>query len=274
MMYMRLKDGKRKVLTLSYDDGVVQDKRLIEILNQYGLKCTFHVNSVVYLPGNENMFEEKLTLAEAKSWYMDYGHELAAHALTHPHLEQLKSDEVVYEVIEDRRNLEREFQTVVRGMSYPYGTYNDEVVAILQKCGICYCRTTKSTEEFQFPNDWLTLHPTCRHKNPRLMELAERFVTEKCCGECDNWMFYLWGHSFEFDRNDNWELIENFAKYVGGREDVWYATNIEIYDYVKAYENLQTSVDKKIVYNPSAIDVWVYINGQTYEVKSGESLRL
>ena len=48
-MKMRLKDGKTKVLTLSYDDGVVQDIRLSEILNRYGLKCTFNINSGTYL---------------------------------------------------------------------------------------------------------------------------------------------------------------------------------------------------------------------------------
>ena len=52
-------------------------------------------------------------------------------------------------------------------------------------------------------------------------------------------------------------MIEKFAEYIGNRDDIWYATNMEIYNYVKAYESLQTSVDKKIIYNPSAIDVWV-----------------
>lgn len=273
-MYMRLKDGKRKVLTLSYDDGVIQDARLIKILNEYGIKGTFHVNSCVYIPGNEKKFSKRMTLSEAKELYMNSGHELAAHGLTHPFLDQLKSDEVVYEVMEDRKILEREFQTVVRGMSYPYGTYNDEVVDILKKCGIRYCRTTKSTEDFKFPTEWLTLHPTCHHKNPRLMELAEKFVAGNLRRESENRMFYLWGHSYEFDNDNNWDVIEEFAKYVGGRDDVWYATNIEIYDYVKAYENLQTSVDKKIVHNPSAIDVWVYMNGQTYAVKAGETIYL
>ena len=75
------------------------------------------------------------------------------------------------------------------------------------------------------------------------------------------------------DKN-NWEVIENFTEKLGNREDIWYATNIEIYDYVKAYENLQTSVDKKIVHNPSAIDVWVYIDGKTYVVKGGETFYL
>ena len=87
-------------------------------------------------------------------------------------------------------------------------------------------------------------------------------------------MFYLWGHSYEFDNNDNWEVIEKFAEYAGGHDHIWYATNIEIYDYVKAYEALQTSYDKKIIHNPSAIDVWFEINGTEYHVKPGETIKI
>ena len=131
----------------------------------------------------------------------------------------------------------------------------------------------KATEKFDFPQNWLTLHPTCHHGNPRLMELAESFLQDSR-NICVNKMFYLWGHSYEFDRNNNWELIEQFAAYIGNRKDVWYATNIEIYDYVKAYESLQVSVDKTIVHNPSVIDVWFAENEQIYCVKGGQTLHI
>ena len=67
-MKMRLKDGKTKVLTLSYDDGVVQDIRLIEIMNRYGLKGTFNINSASYLPENKvrEKFYGRMKLSEAK----------------------------------------------------------------------------------------------------------------------------------------------------------------------------------------------------------------
>ena len=105
------------------------------------------------------------------------------------------------------------------------------------------------------------------------MEIAEQFNSEVTRrGDCR--MFYLWGHSYEFDNSDNWEVIEKFAAYMGGRDDVWYAANIEIYDYVKAYERLCVSVDRSMIYNPSAIDVWFEEDGTTYVVKSGETIRI
>ena len=85
-------------------------------------------------------------------------------------------------------------------------------------------------------------------------------------------MFYLWGHSYEFNNDNNWNVIEEFAEYIGNREEIWYATNIEIYNYVKAYESLITSYDQKIIHNPSAMDVWVFDNGETSLIKSGETL--
>ena len=273
---MKLKDGKSKVLTLSYDDGVVQDIRLIEILDKYGIRGTFNINTGRYLAEDAERakYYGRMKLSEAKQLYIGSAHEVAVHALNHPFLERLKADEVITEIMEDRKNIEAQYGTLARGMAYPYGTYSSEVVDVLAHCGICYSRTTKTTENFKFPENWLTLHPTCHHNNPKLMDLAKNFAENNSRYPSDNWLFYVWGHSYEFDDRDNWNVIEEFAKYIGGRDDIWYATNIEIYDYVKAYEALQVSVDRTLVHNPTAIDVWFIEGKTTYCVKAGETIRI
>lgn len=274
-MKMRLKDGKTKVLTMSYDDGVVQDIRLIEIMNKHGLKGTFNINSGSYVPEDaiREKFYGRLKLSEAKALYTNSGHEVAVHGLTHPFLEKLDTAEIIYEITEDRKSIEANYGTIARGMAYPYGTYNDRVLDVLEKCHIAYARTTKSTHEFKFPENWLTLHPTCHHNDERLEELIKQFVeTPNRFNNPE--MFYLWGHTYEFDNNDNWDIIEKFAEYAGDHDHIWYATNIEIYDYVKAYERLQTSYDKKMVHNPSSIDVWFESKGKVYCVKAGETLNI
>lgn len=275
-MYMKLKGGKSKVLTLSYDDGVVQDIRLIKILNKHGIKATFNINTGLYLPeeATREKFYGRMKLSEAKELYIYSGHEVAVHSLTHPFLEALKKEEVIVEVLEDRKNIEQQYGVLARGMSYPFGTYSDMVIEALKECGICYSRTVVSTEAFCLPQNWLKLNPTCHHNNNKLMELAKSFVEGEEKYSHRNKMFYLWGHSYEFDNNDNWNIIEEFADYIGNREDIWYATNIEIFDYVTAYENLQVSVDKSIVHNPSSIDVWFMEKGKVYCVKGGETLNL
>ena len=106
-------------------------------------------------------------------------------------------------------------------MAYPFGAYNDNVVDILEKCHIAYARTVKSTHGFAFPESWLTLHPTCHHNDERLEELIKRFVEITNVYNYSE-MFYLWGHSSEFDINDNWDVIERFAEYAGGHDHIWY----------------------------------------------------
>ena len=122
-MYMKLKDGKSKVLTLSYDDGVVQDIRLMEILDKYGIKATFNINTGMYIPEDtvRQRFHGRMKLSEAKKLYTGSGHEVAVHGLHHPFLNKLKSDEILTQILEDRRNIENQYGTIARGMAYPYG---------------------------------------------------------------------------------------------------------------------------------------------------------
>ena len=102
------------------------------------------------------------------------------------------------------------------------------------------------------------------------MELARNFIEGETYGKPS--IFYLWGHSYEFDDHNNWEVIETFAEYMGNRDNVWYATNIEIYDYVAAYEQLLFSLDEKRVYNPTNRNVYFQIDDKHYCIKPGENL--
>lgn len=274
-MYMRLKDGKSKVFTMSYDDGVVQDIRLSEIMKKNGLKGTFNVNSGLYCDENEarNVFDGRMKLSEAKKLYIGSGNEIAIHGYTHPYLEKLRNEDIIDEIVKDRLSVENNYGVIAKGMAYPFGTFNDTVLDALKLCGISYARTVNSTGKFDFPSDWLKLNPTCHHNSPNLMKFADTFIENE--PKYHNvWMFYLWGHSYEFDQNDNWNVIEKFAEFIGQRKDVWYATNIEIYNYVRAYQSLQTSVDKSIIYNPSDIDIWVSLQDDVIKIPAGETVYL
>lgn len=274
-MKMRLKDGKLKVLTLSYDDGVVQDIRLVEILDKYGLKGTFNINTGMYLPEEteREKFRGRMKLSEAKELFKNSGHEVAVHSLTHPYLEKLDSAEIIYEISEDRKSIESQYGTIAMGMAYPFGTYTNKVISVLEKCNIAYSRTIQSTHKFDFPENWLLLHPTCHHNDPKLKGLIKHFVeVPNPFGYAE--MFYLWGHSYEFDCDDNWNVIEEFAEYAGGRDNIWYATNIEIYNYVQAYERLHKSFDRSIIHNPTSIDVWFEEKGTLYCIKPGQTINI
>jgi peptidoglycan/xylan/chitin deacetylase (PgdA/CDA1 family) len=270
--YFMFPGFKRMAVTLSYDDAVKQDKRLISIMQQHGLKGTFNVNSGL-LSGNGN----HMTADEAYALYTGSGMEVAVHGYKHLHLANVDSAIATYDVINDRVELERLFDTVVKGLAYAYGNYSDDVVDILKKCGIEYARTVTSTEKFDIPSDWLRMPATCHHNNPHLMELAQRFVEGN--GQSKHWintprLFYLWGHSYEFDNDNNWDVIEKFADYIGSRDDIWYATNGEIYEYVTAFDRLRFSSEGTIVHNPSAVTVYIECSGNRFAIAPGETVRI
>ena len=273
-MRISFPQGKIRALTFSYDDGVVQDKRLVEIFNKHGLKGTFNINGACYNSAPQDPTYGRMTKESAIALFKDSGHEVAIHGFTHAWLSKLDSAGIVHEITEDRRQLEADFGRIVRGMAYAYGAYNDTVINILDMCGIAYARTTTTTHNFNFPQNWLEWNPTCHHKDPKLMELAENFLAPPRNSWRAPVLFYVWGHSYEFDDMDNWNVIEEFAEFMGGREDIWYATNMEIYEYVQAYNRLVTSYDKTFVYNPSNITVWFWHQGKDYCVEPGQTITL
>ena len=271
--FMRFPGGRIKALTLSYDDNVEADVRLAALMKKHGLKGTFNINSGQFPPedsvGSMGCGHRRLTVKQSTELHKDSGIEIACHGVNHPFLEQLPEGLRVQEILEDRRNLERIYGGIVRGMAYPFGTYSDDVIAALKACGIVYARTIVSTEKFELPTDWLQWHGTCHHGNPKLMKLAQRFVDDK-----RRWtpqVFYLWGHSYEFDDNNNWNIIEEFAEFMGGREEIWYATNIEIYDYVTAWKQLIFNVDGTVVYNPTNTELFIQTERGNFSILPGET---
>ena len=275
-MMLCFPNGKTRALTLSYDDGVEQDARLIRILDRYGLKCTFNLNSGLWAPEGtqwpKGQIHRRLTAEAALALYSAGGHEVAVHGLTHANLCALPLSRAVHEVLEDRRNLETLFGRVVRGAAYPFGAYDDQAVRALEDCGIVYCRTVQSTHGFALPARPLTLHPTCHHNDPMLDELCSRFLAddEKSAPR----LFYLWGHAYEFEAMDNWSVIEAFAERMGGQDGIWYCTNLQLVDYLSAWHSLRFSADGSMAENPTALPLWFLHAGQVMRIEPGETLHI
>ena len=268
--YLRFPGFKIKAITLSYDDGMVFDKKLMEICDRYGLKCTFNLNSELF---SQESGERRLTKEEASELYSNTNHEVAIHGARHLSLTDISPEEATREVICDRENLEKQFGKIIKGMAYAYGAYNDTVIEILKNCGVKYARTVISTARFDIPTDWLKITTTCHHAASELNDLIDEFLSINGNDYRGGYpaLFYLWGHSYEFNDFNNWYIIEDFAKKVGNRDDIWYCTNGELYDYVKAYEGLEYSVDGRIVKNNTNIDVYLCYNDKDVVLKAGSS---
>ena len=225
---------KKKAITFSYDDGVVQDIRLIELLNKYGLKCTFNLNSEllskkgILIHEGERIAHYKIHTDDVKHIYE--GHEVAVHTLTHPNLTQCDDAEVIRQVETDRLNLSELVGYEVVGMAYPCGgVNNDDRVAniIKEKTGVKYSRTITTNNCFDLQENLYRFNPTAYHLDfEKMMQLGREFVEFK---PKEPKVFYIWGHSYEMDYGaDYWVKLEEFFKLISNKEDIFYGTNKEV----------------------------------------------
>ncbi len=281
--FLRFPGGKTKAVTFSYDDAVLSDMRFADLLDKYGMKGTFNVNSLYVLDRNR----DNVLHSEELRDLISRGHEIALHGHSHKATCAISPTEAVRETLECRMLLERELNMIIRGMAYPdsgirrpnNGNSYVTVKSILESLGVAYSRTLGGDNDtFALPDDFHAWMPTIHHDNPSAIEYVEKFLSLDVDHRyvADRWprLFYVWGHTYEFDRNSNWDHIENLLCRLSGKEDIWYATNIDIYDYIKAYHSLVISADSNILYNPTLIKIWFNVGGKTYSIAPGETLTL
>lgn len=226
-------NGKKKAVTFSFDDGVTQDIRMIEILNKYGLKCTFNLNSeFLGLEGTldrngRTVRHDKIPADKIKEIYK--GHEIAVHTLTHPFLPSLSEDEIIRQVETDRQNLSKLCGYEVVSMAYPCGGENndDRVAEIIRRnTGVKLARGLTSTYEFGPQENLLRFKPTVYYVEDCLDEVVDKFLALDATEPA---LLYIWGHSYEMDAEYiTWEKFEEVCKRLAFHDDIFYGTNKEV----------------------------------------------
>jgi len=245
-------NGYMKAATFSYDDGVVEDEELISIFDTYGVKGTFNMNS-----GRMNDAQgTRLTPDVAATAYDN--HEVASHSLTHPDLTTLTYDEMMSQIVDDQSNIEKITGKAVKGVAYPLGkpTNDTRLLDIMKLSGIKYARGIGATKRFSLPNDFMKLSPSGHHKTES--GLIDSFI-EQTAGD-EMLLLYIWGHAYEFDDDNNWELIESFCKKLSAQNDIWLTTNIEIVEYVNAMNKMK--IQGNTIINPTEMTLYVKIGGK------------
>ena len=224
----------KKAITFSYDDGVTQDIQMIELMNQYGIKGTFNLNSELLGTGimlhssGTKISHYKIRPEDVRELYA--GHEVAVHTLTHVNLTTVDDNEVIRQVEQDRLRLSDLVGYEVVGMAYPCGgVNNDDRVAklIKENTGVRYCRTTETNNSFAVQENLYRFNPTSYHHSfDSMIPLAEKLIEMK---PEEKQIFYIWGHSYEQDfRSDYWTQLEEFFKLISGHKDIFYGTNAQI----------------------------------------------
>lgn len=226
---MKMWEGKKKAVTFSYDDGVEQDRRLVELLNAYGVKATFNLNSGIqtgassFVEGKSGIVVKRMNQQGLKELYS--GHEIAGHGLTHANPLECDEETLYNEVLADKRNLEQFFEQKVVGYAYPYGCCHELSVKVLTDCGIRYARTVESTAAFGLQDDLLHFKPCYHHNDERIFDGIEQFLAAKTDEPS---LLYIWGHSYEFAADQNWDRMEKILKQLAGHSDIFYGTNAQV----------------------------------------------
>lgn len=254
---------RKKAVTFSYDDGVIQDREVIRILKAHSLKGTFNLN--YGMSGKPKLRKDihgtdidcsHLVLEDSVSLYE--GMEIANHTLTHPHLEGMDSSLQMDEFVKGKRKLEELFHREVYGAAYPYGTYDKTTLDLEKSLGVEYSRTTRSTYDFSLPYNWLLWNPTIHHRDKRMKETLMRFVSS----ERELALLYIWGHGYEFAIDRNFDLLDDICTTLNEhQEDIICLTNHEIYTYVNAACSVYYSRLEKAFVNPSGCDVYLICDG-------------
>ena len=263
--------GKKKAFNVTYDDGVLQDVRFVALLNRYGLKGTFNLNSALM----ENEFEwihetgcvvKRLKTDVVKSLYA--GHEVASHTLNHPYMHDLSKEGVMWELSQDKRNLEALFGEKIKGFAVPFDYYSDLIEECVKECGFTYGRISEMSDSFRPQKDFYRWKATVFHCEECLEDLTQQFV------ETDEELalFQIVGHSYDLDTENMWERMEAIFQVISGQEDILPMTTIEIIEYLKAMEKAE--IADQYIQNHSDVSLWFEINHAVYEVKPQEKVIL
>lgn len=263
--------GKAKAFNITYDDGVTQDLRFVELLNRYGLKGTFNLNSELMRTGfawtHPNGMEVKRLGVDTARW-LYRGHEIASHTLTHPYMHGLSEEDLLRQLGEDKRNLETWFGREVAGFAVPFDHYSGLIADSAAKCGFEYARMSEFSHSYAPCRDYYFWQTGFYHIEPGLAEFVAGFLeTEEELAVCQ-----IVGHSYDLDAENLWGTMEAVLRRVSRAHDLWPCTNLELVRYLKAME--QAVISENTIHNPTDTELWFEHGGAVFPVRPGETKRV
>lgn len=256
-------DGKKKAFVLTYDDGVLQDVRLVLLLNRYGLKGTFNLNSVLmereFAWHHEKIGSvRRLPLSVAAHLYE--GHEVASHTCTHPDLQGMLREGLLYELGHDKYLLEQLVKRPVLGFGVPFDYYDDTVAACAKELGFRYARGSEETRSYAPNADAFRQNAGMFHLSEGLEAFVDGFLrTDEELASC-----IIVGHSYDLDAEQLWEAMEALFAKVSDSKDVLSMTHLEYVEYLQAME--QAEIHGTDIINRSDRSLWFEIDGEICEV--------
>lgn len=250
--------GKDRAFNITYDDGVVQDIRFVELMNRYGLKGTFNLNSDLMRKGfawtHPNGMEVRRLDVDTARW-LYRGHEIASHTRTHPYMHDLHGEALRSQLLEDKQDLEAMLEVEVRGFAVPFEYYSPEIAACAKECGFEYARMSEFSHSYIPCRDWYFWKTGFYHIEPGLEEFVEGFLhTEQELAVCQ-----IVGHAYDLDTENLWGVMEGILDRVSQDRRVWSCTHLELVRYLKAMDRAVIAQNR--IHNPTEIPLWFRVHG-------------
>jgi peptidoglycan/xylan/chitin deacetylase (PgdA/CDA1 family) len=287
-------EGKTKALVLSYDDGAIEDLKLVSILNKYKLRGTFnitvnHLNKTFEYIGNEGVVHQRRFVDNHNLMDIYKNHEVGSHSVTHKHLNELSAGDQLLELRSSMDTLSKYLHQPIMSIAYPYGSYNAQTVLTASQLGYTNARTISNTQNFTPPEDWLQWHPTCHDSEAEkhldsffseptpFIKKARKLIYAKLkIKHQDLKLFTIWGHSHEYTDNPekNWIAFETLCKKLAGNPQTWYATASQVANYHINLGNLV--ITKYELFNPknNSQTLFFELNNKQYSLQPGEAFNI
>ena len=250
---------KLKALSFSYDDATNSDRRLIQIFDRYKMKGTFHIPSAWIKKVSDKRIQE----SELKKVYA--GHEISGHGWQHKPLARIPLETADAEIAADIRGLQRLTGKKITGYAYPFGSHSPAVHKLIEKHGLLYARTVRKAKNFDLPQNFSAWHPNAHHKN-NIDKLGEEYLK---LSPSKMTVLLVWGHSYEFQTENNWQIIENFCRKMSEKKEIYYATMAEIALYIRASEKLVFQTERNSFKNASDRELFFKYKDQKIKLSPG-----
>lgn len=264
-------EGKSKALILTYDDGVEEDIKFVNLIEKYNLKGCFNLNFGLM----ESHFEwkhqsgktiKRLSLQTAVQLYKK--HEIASHTMTHPYLEKLNEREILQEMVMDKENLELVFERKVKGFALPFNFFSPLIKECIKKTGFEYGRISEESFSSEPVTDYFAWRPSIFHLNNKLENFINSFLqTDNELAICT-----IAGHSYDLEVENKWNLFENILKRINDNKNILSMTMSENTAYLKAMK--KSCITKEKITNESTIPLWFAIDGEILTVAPFKEVNL
>ena len=260
--------GKDRAFNITYDDGVTQDLRFVELLNRYGLKGTFNLNSELMVNGfswfHPNGMEVRRLDPDTAVW-LYRGHEIASHTKTHPYMHDVHGEELRHQLLDDKLALETMMGVEVKGFAVPFDHYSREIAECARECGFEYARMSEFSYSYAPCRDWYFWKTGFYHVEPGLEDYVDGFFeSNEELAVCQ-----IVGHSYDLDAENLWNALEKIMERVSLDPRVWSCTNLELVRYLKAMEQVQ--ITDTYVHNPTDVPLWFRIRQDVILLDTGET---